>query len=176
MPPTQRPPKPMRHVLALGIGNLLNTDEGIGVHAAQRLRAAIGADVIARIPGFEVHDGGTLGLELLPLVDDATHLLILDAVDKRGQPPGSIIELQDRDIPLFSQKMPKTSEHQVTFQEVLGLAIFRSTLPQHLHLIGVIPESLALNIGLSPAVEAAMDEVVARAKRVLIAWGVPLNA
>ena len=154
-----------RNLLVLGIGNLLNSDEGVGVHAIRRLKE--------RYPSSEVPmaDGGTLGLNLLPLVEDATHLLLLDAVDA-GRAPGSVIELAKEDIPIFGGY--KLSQHQLTFQEVLGLALVRQKFPEHLHMIGIQPASLAIGVELSPVVEAALPIMLDKTAEVLHNWGVDL--
>jgi len=152
---------PHRTVI-LGLGNLLYQDEGFGIHALQAMQEALPApDTV------EFVDGGVLGMNLLPLVEESSHLLVLDAVDA-GQPPGAILELKGEQIPLFTAV--KLSEHQVGFQEVLGLARFRGNLPASLHLIGVQPQDLGSGIGLSQAVAAALPEVVNRAIATLKAW------
>jgi hydrogenase maturation protease len=110
-----------KQITVLGIGNLLNSDEGVGVHAVRAMGAETG-----RAPGVEFLDGGTLGLNLLAPVEAASHLLILDAVTAGG-PPGGVVELTKEQIPLFTGV--KLSQHQVTFQEVLGLALIRGKLP-----------------------------------------------
>ena len=112
-------------------------------------------------PGSEVEflDGGTLGLSLLSIVEEASHLLILDAVDAH-QPPGTVIELVGAEIPLFSGV--KLSQHQVTFQEVLGLAAVRDKLPANLHLIGVQPADLSIGLDLSPEAANALPELLHR--------------
>ncbi len=152
---------PYRKVL-LGLGNLLNLDEGFGIHALRVLQEAIPASA-----DVEFVDGGVLGMNLLPMVEESRYLLVLDAVDA-GQPPGTIIELKGEQIPLFAAA--KLSEHQVGFQEVLGLARFRGSLPASLHLIGVQPQDLSSGIGLSSAVASTLPEVVNRAMVVLKAW------
>jgi hydrogenase maturation protease len=151
-----------KKITVLGIGNILTSDEGVGVHAVRAMQAEA-----QRAAGVELLDGGTLGLDLLVPVEEATHLLILDAVDA-GQPPGSVVELTREHIPLFTGV--KISQHQVTFQEVLGLALIRSKLPEYLHLIGVQPVSLEMGTDLSPRVAAALSEVVERAWALLAAW------
>lgn len=153
-----------KQITVLGIGNILNTDEGVGVHAVRVLQAKYGEP-----EKFQILDGGTLGLNLLPLVDDATHMLILDAVDA-GKPAGTVIELHGEDIPLFGGA--RLSEHQLTFTEVLGLALLRGTLPGNLVLLGVQPESLAIGIGMSPVVESALPELLKRAESLLTGWEV----
>ncbi len=164
-------------IVVLGIGNTLNRDEGVGVHAVRALEAHLTpapspdgrSSRQERGLGGEVEflDGGTLGLNLLPIVEEASHLLILDAVDAK-QAPGTVIELTGDEIPLFSGI--KLSQHQVTFQEVLGLAAVRGKLPPHLHLIGVQPADLAIGLELSPVVAGALPEVLRRAAAVLAEW------
>ena len=70
--------------IVLGLGNLLNRDEGLGVQALKILDAQLG-----EIPGLELVDGGVLGLNLLMWVEECSHLLILDAVNA-GKPAGSV--------------------------------------------------------------------------------------
>lgn len=153
---------PVGRNLVLGIGNTLNTDEGVGVHAVALLKEALGNP-----PAVEFLDGGTLGLNLLPLVEEARHLLILDAVNAGAQ-GGTVIELRRDEIPLFAGV--KMSQHQLTFQEVLGLAQVRGKLPEYLHLIGVQPEDLSVGVGLSVVVAKAIPGVLKRAEAVLREW------
>jgi hydrogenase maturation protease len=154
-------------ILVLGIGNLLNTDEGVGVHAVRQIKEQVG-----EVDGVAIEDGGTLGLNLLPLVEDATHLLILDAVNA-GQPPGTVVELRKEEIPLYGGF--RLSQHQLTFQEVLGLALIRGRLPEYLHLIGVQPNSLEIGVGLSDKVRDVLPEVTERSFKMLSGWGVRLT-
>jgi len=149
--------------VVLGLGNLLNRDEGLGVQALKRLDAQLGEQ-----SAVELLDGGVLGLNLLMIVEECSHLLILDAVNV-GKPAGSVVELRKEQIPLYAGV--KLSQHQVTFQEVLGLANMRGFLPEHLHLVGIQPEDLSIGLALSPLVEQALPEVVNRAYLVLENWG-----
>lgn len=151
-----------RH-LVLGLGNLLNRDEGLGVHALHALAERLGPD-----PGVELVDGGVLGLNLLPIVESSSRLLVLDAVDA-GRPPGSVVELDRGQIPLL--RGIKLSEHQVTFQEVLGLASIRGRLPGTLHLLGAQPGDLAVGMEVGPAVAGAIPQIVERAVELLSRWG-----
>ncbi len=148
--------------LVLGLGNILRSDEGLGVHALRALEGEIGppADI-------ELIDGGVLGMSLLPLVEEASHLLVLDAVDA-GQPPGTLVELRRDQIPLFVGL--RLSQHQITLQEVLALAGARGKLPVQLRLIGVQPADLAIGTELSAAVAATLPDVVRRAAAILQEW------
>ncbi len=150
--------------VVLGLGNILNMDEGVGVHALTALAQTRPGPTAP----LEFVDGGALGLNLLPLVEACSHLLVLDAINAERS-PGSLIELRGEDIPLYAGV--KLSQHQITFQEVLGIASFRGKLPPRLHLLGLQPADLAMGIGLSPVAAAAMPQLLARAAEVLQAWG-----
>lgn len=151
----------MRKVV-LGIGNTLNRDEGLGVVALEALRREL-----EKSTELEFLDGGTLGLNLLPIVEDSSHLLILDAVDASAE-AGTVVELGRDEIPLYSGV--RLSQHQVTFQEVLGLASIRGKLPVHMHLVGIQPADMEIGVGVSGVVRQSMDELLERSKRVLRSW------
>lgn len=154
---------PTNRKIVLGLGNTLNRDEGLGVQAVKRVESCLGS---AGAP-IEFLDGGVLGLNLLPWVEESSHLLVLDAVNAHKE-PGTLIELKRDEIPLYSGI--KLSDHQVTFQEVLGLANFRGHLPPFLYLIGIQPADLATGVDLSPVVQAAMPGMVERALDILQEW------
>jgi hydrogenase maturation protease len=148
--------------VVLGLGNLLLGDEGFGIHAVCLLQDQLDG----KFP-VEWVDGGVLGLNLLPLVEECSHLLVLDIVDG-GEPGGTVIELARAEIPTYQGI--KLSEHQVGFQEVLAMAKFRKHYPTFLHLVGVQPGNLSPGIELSPCVKSAIAEVAWRARNVLQTW------
>ena len=141
------------HVLVLGVGNVLMQDEGLGVRAVERLQERYRLP-----PGVRAVDGGVMGLDLLPYLEDAQRVLILDAV-QTGRPPGSLVRLDGHQIP--AALALKTSIHQVGLQEVLAVGRFRGTLPASITLWGIEPASVEAGIGLSPVVSAAIDEAIA---------------
>lgn len=152
-----------KRTIVLGLGNTLNKDEGLGVHALKALEAELG-----QVGTLEFVDGGVLGLNLLPWVEESSHLLILDAINARKE-PGTVIEMRRDEIPMYTGI--KMSDHQITFQEVLGLAKFRQKLPPNLHLIGAQPLDLSIGVDLSPEIAAVIPEINRRARQCLIEWG-----
>jgi hydrogenase maturation protease len=148
--------------VVLGLGNILNRDEGLGVFCLDPVR-----ERLKDRPDVEVLDGGVLGMSLLPIVESSGHLLILDAVDA-GNPPGTVVELAEDEIPLFSHL--KLSWHQLSFQEVLQFATVRGNLPAHLRLVGAQPADVSIGVGLSPVVQAIVPKITDRAVRVLEGW------
>jgi hydrogenase maturation protease len=155
----------MGRKIVMGLGNTLNKDEGLGVHALALLEAKL-ADRALQV---EFIDGGALGLNLLPWVEEASHLLVLDSIVSRFSLPGQVMELKKDEIPLY--RNIKMSDHQITFQEVLGLAKFREKFPKNLHLVGAQPVDMSIGYGISPEIEAVMPEILARAENILREWG-----
>jgi hydrogenase maturation protease len=150
----------------LGIGNLLWADEGFGVRAIEALNARY------QFPDHvQLMDGGTQGLFLLPHVQSARELLILDAVDF-GLEPGTLCVVTGDEVPQY-MGAKKVSMHQTGFQEVLATARMTGRLPERLALIGLQPERIDdFGSGLRPRVEAALPEAVERALEVLAGWGI----
>jgi hydrogenase maturation protease len=122
-------------LLILGIGNILWADEGFGVRCVEALNAAyqFGDDVT-------VLDGGTQGMYLLPYLEEASRLIVFDAVDY-GMQPGEMVIAKDEEVPRF-MGAKKMSLHQTGFQEVIACASLVNKLPETMILIGVQPEQL----------------------------------
>ena len=137
-------------ILVLGVGNILLSDEGIGVRVIEALEQRY-----VMPEGLEVLDGGTAGMELLEAMANRTHLIIVDAIVSRKSEPGALLILRDEEVPvLFNNKI---SPHQLGLSDVLSALRFTGEFPDHITLVGVIPHSLEPNIGLTPIVEASLE-------------------
>lgn len=151
--------------LILGVGNLLLSDEAVGV----RIVEALGREY-RFAPGIELLDGGTAGMELLEDMADRDHIIVADAVFS-GNPPGTVVTLWDEEIPaLFGRKI---SPHQLGLADVLSALSLTDESPKRLTLIGIEPESLEPRIGLTPVVDAAMGEAKGRILGLLAELGCP---
>ncbi|MGA3268621.1 MAG: HyaD/HybD family hydrogenase maturation endopeptidase [Verrucomicrobiota bacterium] len=156
-----------RPTIVLGLGNPLMGDDGAGLAALEALRCGyhFGPDV-------QFEDGGTLGLALLPLVEDASSLLVLDAVRLGGR-PGTMVVLEDEEIPrCFSLKL---SPHQAGFGETLAVAGLRGKLPLQLALVGVEVVSANYAEPLSPEVQKVLPAMITAAITMLQSWGCALR-
>jgi len=150
-------------VAVIGLGNPLLGDDALGLVALERLSAYYD------VPGtVSLHDGGTWGMSLLPVIEDATNVLFLDAIDRK-EAPGTFIRLEGVEIPATLAHM--LSPHQIDLREVLAVTMLRGTFPRTAVAIGVQPETLATQVALSGIVAAKVDEVVAAAVAQLQAWG-----
>jgi hydrogenase maturation protease len=151
-------------VMVLALGNVLRRDEGLGIRAMQRLEAEYLVPASVR-----VIDGGTLGLELLSLVEDATHLLVLDALLVDG-PPGTLGRLANDDVPRYFGI--RTSPHEIGLPDLLAVAELRGLAPPELVVLGLRPDTIELGWELSEAIAARLDTLVEAAATQLRRWGV----
>ena len=99
-----------RHTLVLGVGNLLLSDEGVGVHVVHRLRQS-------RLPvHVEVIDGGTAGFELTGHLRGRRKVVIVDAVEADAR-PGTIFRFKPGEAGLRWRQ--PLSAHQVGLRGII---------------------------------------------------------
>jgi hydrogenase maturation protease len=151
--------------VVLGLGNILLRDEGVGVRAVERLLERY--DIPEEV---QVMDGGTLGLDLLAYVEDASRLLVLDAVQAR-QPPGALLRLTGDQIPAFLDTS-KLSCHQEGLPDLLAVAKLRGSLPEEIVLLGVQIESQGVGLELTPPVAESIDLLIKAVLEELARWGI----
>ena len=154
--------------LILGVGNILLSDEGVGVRVVQELEKRPEIQ-----PHFDIIDGGTCGMELLDAMANRKHLIIVDAVLANKQ-PGEIVVLHDEQVPTFFSR--KISPHQLGICDVLSALKLTDEFPQNLCLIGIQPESLEASIGLTETIQKAMPKIFATLNQVIAKYGLNLDA
>jgi hydrogenase maturation protease len=155
-------------IVVLGVGNILLSDEGIGVRTVEKLARdyVLPAEV-------EVIDGGTSAMEMLEDLGHADHLIIVDAV-RSGKAPATIIRMAGDEVPVFFRT--KLSPHQVGLSDVLATLVLMGEQPGSTTVIGIEPESLALGLELTPAVAMQLPQVVGLVKSELNQLGMNLTA
>lgn len=149
-------------ILVLGIGNSLLSDEGVGV----RLAAVLAAEALPS--GVRVVDGGTIGLALLPLIEDCRAVLFLDAARLDAE-PGTVRLMEGAAFDAFVGGR-RATPHDVGLSDLVTALMLSGTLPACRALLGVQPLMLTLGMALSPAVEAALPAAVALARRQIADW------
>jgi hydrogenase maturation protease len=141
-----------KHIMILGVGNVLLSDEGFGIHVIKRLEACF-----AFPRNVSVVDGGVLGLNLLGVISEADRLIVVDAV-KHGEEPGSLCRLTGEAIP--ERVRAKNSLHQVDLLETLTMCQALDRSPETV-ILGVEPMDIeTLGIDLTPPVMEKMDAMI----------------
>jgi hydrogenase maturation protease len=152
----------MARIVVLGIGNVLNHDDGVGPHVVRVVDAAW------EMPGdVEVVDGGTPGLDLVSVLHGAEAVVVVDAVRDRGA-PGDVKRYERAEIMRGAPKLAM-SPHEPGLRDALLTMEFQGSTPGDVTLWGAIPESVELGTGLTAvgrgAVPALVEGVLAELRR-----------
>ena len=145
--------------MVLGVGNLLFTDEGVGIHAVETL-----LEQYEFSQNVSIEDGGVLGINLLGIISEADELIVVDAI-RNGGTPGTLYRLEGDDIP--KRILAKNSLHQVDLLEALTLCQALDKVPETV-IVGVEPEDIeTLGLELTPPVQEKMGDLIAMVLREL---------
>ncbi len=158
----------MKHAVAIvGVGNLLLSDDGAGIHAI-RTPGVKALSSIARLI-----DGGTVGTDLLAEVWGCEKLLVIDCVDACLR-PGTIVEL---DLNEASGREIKTrNAHQAGIYGLLDDLRLMGRNPREALLIGVQLATTDLGTQLSPEVAGALPSLADAVVRQVRRWTASMAA
>ncbi|WP_038595925.1 hydrogenase maturation protease [Corynebacterium vitaeruminis] len=137
------------------------TDDGVGLAVLAKL-------VDAKVPGVKYIDGGTSGMEILPDIQDATRLLVLDGIKDPDEPPGTVLVLEGDQLPRLRKSA--LSPHQVGLLDLLSTARLLGSEPEEVVVVGVVAQDVELHVGMTEKVAAAVPVAVDKAKKVLASW------
>ena len=140
-------------VLILGIGNIILSDEAVGVRAVEFLLDNYGLPA-----GVSAVDAGTSSMDLLDEIADVDLLVVLDAV-RAGKPLGTVVRLAGDEVPVFFRK--KLSPHQVGLSDVLASLEFAGCRPKDIVVLGVEAENFELGLEMGAVVAARVPELAA---------------
>jgi len=139
----------------MGLGNILLSDEGFGVHFISWFEKRY------RCPdNVQLIDGGTLGLGLLDIITSSEKLIVIDVI-KTDDEPGSLYRFKKEEMETY---LPEpTSAHEVEFVDVLIQAELMGQCPEVVFLC-IVPESYGkMHVGMTPLMTEkfqAMEELL----------------
>lgn len=140
-------------ILVLGLGNVLQADDGVGIHVIRALEAMGLPSHVA------LRDGGTIGLSLLTEIEDCDALIVVDAMEL-GREPGAVGVFEGAAIEL-QLGGKKRSAHEVALADLLAVAQLVGRSPERRVLIGIQPGRIGWGMEAEGAVAAAIPETCA---------------
>jgi len=141
--------KNSQHIMILGVGCILFSDEGFGIRVIEKLQ-----ELYEFPDNVSIVDGGVLGINLLGVISEADQLIVVDVIRNKGD-VGSLYRLDSDEIP--QRIRAKNSLHQVDFLEALTLCQALDKVPETV-ILGVEPEDIdTLSIDLTPAIQTKID-------------------
>ena len=148
-------------IALLGLGNLMRTDDAVGMLTLQTL-----AESGLLPPDVRVIEGGTLGLDLLDSLRGISRLLVLDAVDT-GATPGTLKRFEGQEV----DDLPVSkSVHLLGFSDLMGALRLIDAAPAEVVLLGVQPASTDWGTLLSPEVDLTLQPLMQSALAQLTQW------
>jgi hydrogenase maturation protease len=122
-------------VLALGIGNVMFSDEGVGVHLCHLLEEKY--KYASTRNSLDFVDGGTLAERLIPIIAQYDQLIIFDCVDANDGKIGDVYFFDFENIPKSISF--QGSAHEVEMLQTLKMMDMVGDRPPT-KIIGIIPE------------------------------------
>lgn len=121
-------------IVVLGLGNILQGDDGAGVYTIERLQSRQNTP-----NNVELVDGGTLSFTLLDIVEDRDALIVIDAMQLDAEPGTTEVYIDD-ELDEFLAAPMQRNVHDLNLGDLLRMCALRGTLPRHRALIGIQPE------------------------------------
>ncbi len=144
----------MERILILGVGNILFTDEGIGVRTLEWLQ-----EHYVFPENVTLVDGGTLGMGLMDALLNCDRVYVLDAV-LGGDVPGSTYRLTDED--LRKSMSFRDSLHQTDLVDTLIYCDILGHRPEGV-VFGMEPADYnTMELGLSPVCQKSVPALAQR--------------
>jgi hydrogenase maturation protease len=153
-------------IALLGLGNLMRTDDAVGMLTLRRLE-----ECGLLPPEVRVIEGGTLGLDLLESLRGISHLLVLDAVDG-GVVPGTILRFEGEEI---DNLRVSKSVRLLGFSDLICALRLMDAAPAEAVLLGVQPASTDWGTALTPEVLPAQQTLMQSALEQLTRWKVEVS-
>jgi hydrogenase maturation protease len=141
-----------QRTLILGLGNPLRGDDGLGSRVVAELES------LGVPEGVTVIDGGIGGLGLLSYLEEWERVLIVD-VAELGLRPGQHVRFTPREVRL-RETGEGFSVHDAGLSQAIDLGTALGRQLAEIVIFGLQPATMELGQGLSPAVEAAVPDLV----------------
>lgn len=154
--------------LVLGVGNILLSDEGAGVHAMQYLQQHEAMASPAEFRAVRFLDAGTLSFTLAADIELASCLIVFDAAQLNAA-PGHVRSFVGEDMDRFLS-FGQRSVHEVGLADLMDIARLTGHLPQHRALIGIQPEALGWGEQPSDVIMAALPVAAEMALSLMRSW------
>ncbi len=144
-------------VVVIGVGNELMRDDGVGTWVVRQLEEEnLGPEV-------ELVEGAVGGLDLVFDLEGRELAVIIDAA-RMGLAPGTVRLVRREEIE--ERLLPLASLHEIALHDVLELADLTGIRPE-IAVVAVEPEEVVPGLGLSPAVESAVPEMLKLVKQLV---------
>lgn len=140
------------NTVVLGVGNILEEDDGIGIYACAYLNANYTFS-----PEIQVINGGVEGINLLNLFLENDRIIILDTINLDDE-AGSIYNIPSFELSGYG--LNSGGAHEVGVMQCLDMIeLLGHPLPES-NVIGIIPQSITFHMGLSETLAQRFNDYI----------------
>ena len=154
-------------MVIIGIGNILQKDDGLGVYAASYLR-----ENYTFSQDLEIINGGVEGIHLLNVLEENSHVVILDCLQLNDE-PASIYAIPAAEISGYG--LNNGGAHEIGIIQCMDMLEMQGkTLPQAI-VIGIVPDEVTFDFSLSPVLVDAFEGYISVVLQYLKKHGIEHN-
>jgi len=139
-------------MVVLGVGNILQKDDGVGVYSSSYLKANYTFS-----QKVEIINGGVEGINLLNIFEENKKILILDSIDIEDS-PASIYLIPHQELP--SRGLNVGSAHDIGVMQCLDMLELQGKTTPEVYILGIIPHHITFEIDLSETIKSHFDEYI----------------
>lgn len=141
----------MNPIVVIGLGNLLMSDEGIGIHVLRALAARPGD-----LPGVDLVDAGASGMSALHAMAHRRKAILVDCAFM-GEEPGAVRRFTPSEV-ASRKELAGFSLHEGDLLDAIDLSRRLGECPEQIVIFGIQPEHVGPGEKLSPALRRRLDE------------------
>ena len=140
----------------MGFGNPVRSDDAVGIHVIELLKARLGAR-----EDLTILDMGTSAFEVLFQLKGHQRIIVVDAVINTGEPVGSIYKVPAEEIMRAPQEDPLVFLHGLKWDQALSYAkkIMQADYPSDIQAYLIAVDNTRIEIQMSPEAVAAAEKV-----------------
>ncbi len=155
----------MKPYVIIGVGNLLLSDEGLGIHAVKELEKH--EDVKEKA---DIYEAGTRAFEVLEYLENRKKAIIIDAF-KKGEKAGKIhkhvIKTSEINEDLINYIEVPVTMHDINFIDAIISGKDVYNLPEEIVVYGIEPENISVGMSLSESVKKSLNDLIRLVKEEL---------
>jgi len=136
-------------MVILGIGNVLQKDDGLGVYASTYLK-----ENYTFSENLSIVNGGVEGINLFSIMEENDHVLILDSIEIEDK-PASIYLIPSSE--LSGHGLNSGGAHEIGVLQCLDMLELQGKPLPKATILGMVPQHVTFDMALSPTITEAFE-------------------
>ncbi len=151
-------------MVIIGIGNILQKDDGLGVYAASYIY-----ENYTFSPKVQVINGGVEGIHLFNVLEENNHVIVLDCL-QLDDTPASIYAIPAKEISGYG--LNNGGAHEIGILQCMDMMELQGKEIPEAIVIGIIPGEVTFAFGLSDEIVDAFEGYISVVLQYLTKYGI----